>query len=164
MIPDSVVVVEPQGLVQPPPIPPLPAEVSLRLGVYPPSQLLQTDGRLRHLVLASLVDEGITKQQGPFAPRALPRFLANTSPSATLSPSTDFPVQAGYTASLTPEISPWGEKASPGARHFLVHFTLYLGLRIFLNQATYPQTEVRSIRMSQILSSLSLGKTRIVQT
>src|SRR5260370_8664466 len=30
------------------------------------------------------------KQQGLFAPRALPRFAATTDPSATLSPSTDF--------------------------------------------------------------------------
>jgi hypothetical protein len=33
-----------------------------------------------------------TQQQGLFAPRALPRFTATAGPSATLSPSTDFPV------------------------------------------------------------------------
>jgi hypothetical protein len=31
-------------------------------------------------------------QQGPFAPRELPRFVATTDPAATVSPSTDFPV------------------------------------------------------------------------
>src|SRR4029453_9790923 len=30
-------------------------------------------------------------QQGPFAPQALPRFVATTDPSATLSSSADFP-------------------------------------------------------------------------
>jgi hypothetical protein len=33
----------------------------------------------------------------------------------------------------------------------------------FLMEATYPQAEVRSIKIPGILSSLSLGKTRIVQ-
>ena len=32
------------------------------------------------------------KQRGPFAPRKLLRFVATAGPSATLSPSTDFPV------------------------------------------------------------------------
>src|SRR5664279_2803595 len=32
------------------------------------------------------------KQQGLFAPRTLLRFLANTDPAESLSPSTDFPV------------------------------------------------------------------------
>lgn len=41
-------------------------------------------------------------QQGPFAPRALPRFPATTGPSATLSPSADFPAPAGYTAYPAP--------------------------------------------------------------
>ena len=31
-------------------------------------------------------------QQGPFAPRALPRFNATTDPAATVSSSADFPV------------------------------------------------------------------------
>ena len=33
------------------------------------------------------------KQQGSFAPRALPRLTATTNPSVTLSPSIDFPVE-----------------------------------------------------------------------
>src|SRR6516164_1788315 len=32
------------------------------------------------------------KQQGPFAPRTLLRFIARIGPSDSLSPSTDFPV------------------------------------------------------------------------
>ncbi len=39
-----------------------PGPISLRLDVYPPSQILQTDGRLCHLALASPIDRGITKQ------------------------------------------------------------------------------------------------------
>ena len=48
---------------------------------------------------------GIAEQQGPFAPRALPRFVATTGPSATLSSSADFPGVAGYTAYLAPPLS-----------------------------------------------------------
>jgi hypothetical protein len=54
--------------------------------------------RLRHRV-----------QQGPFALRTLLRFNANTSLAATVSPSADFPVDAGYTAVLAPPISRWDE-------------------------------------------------------
>ena len=48
-------------------------------------------------------------QQGPFALRTLLRFIAITSLAATVSPSADFPVVAGYTADLAPPISRWGE-------------------------------------------------------
>jgi hypothetical protein len=48
-------------------------------------------------------------QQGPFAPRELPRFIATTDPSATVSCSIDFPVDAGYTIYLAPSISRWDE-------------------------------------------------------
>ena len=49
------------------------------------------------------------EQQGPFAPRALPRFIATTRPTATVSSSADFPGDAGYTAYLAPPISRWDE-------------------------------------------------------
>ena len=49
-------------------------------------------------------------QQGPFALRTLLRFNANTSLAATVSPSADFPVDAGYTAALAPPISRWDEE------------------------------------------------------
>src|SRR5215471_14343553 len=48
-------------------------------------------------------------QQGLFALRALPRFFATAGPSATLSPSTDFPVFPVIQLSA-PWISPWGEE------------------------------------------------------
>jgi len=49
------------------------------------------------------------EQQGPLAPRALLRFIATTSPTATVSSSADFPVDTGYTAYLAPPISRWDE-------------------------------------------------------
>src|SRR5881296_131510 len=65
--------------------------ISLRRAVDPPPQVLQTDGRRRHAAPASRVVGGSAAQQGPFAPRELPRFIATTNPSATLSPADDFP-------------------------------------------------------------------------
>src|SRR3974390_2691401 len=61
-----------------------------------------------------------SRQKGPFAPRALPHFIAHTDPSATLSPSTAFPVYASYTIYLAPVISHRDERASPVARCVLV--------------------------------------------
>ena len=63
--------------------------VGLRLDVYSPSQVLQTNGCFYHSPLPPWVSENC-KQQGPFAPRTLLRFRATMGPSATLSPSTDF--------------------------------------------------------------------------
>ena len=63
--------------------------VGLRLDVYSPSQVLQTNGCFYHSPLPPWVSENC-KQQGPFAPRTLLRFTATMSPSATLSSSTDF--------------------------------------------------------------------------
>ncbi len=45
------------------------------------------------------------EQQGPLAPRELRRFIATTGPTATVSSSTDFPGDTGYTAYLAPPIS-----------------------------------------------------------
>jgi hypothetical protein len=74
---ESVALKEPQIDSEPPPTPPLPAEApkfpglqtpetpgrfSLRLGVYPPSQVLQTAGRFYHVAPASLFDRGTTSQ------------------------------------------------------------------------------------------------------
>src|SRR5207245_9859364 len=93
---DPVLSAEPEQVVEPRRPPPLPAEaairlVSLRHDVDPPPQVLQTDGRRNHAAPASRVVGGSAEQQGPFAPRALPRFVATPNPSATLSPPDDFP-------------------------------------------------------------------------
>ena len=55
-------------------------------------------------------------QQGPFAPRALPRFLATTSPSATLSSSADFPVLPVIRLTPLPPFRVGTRRASPVAR------------------------------------------------
>ena len=44
-------------------------------------------------------------QQGPFAPRALPRFNATTDPAATVSSSTVFPGPPVMRVYLAPSIS-----------------------------------------------------------
>jgi hypothetical protein len=59
--------------------------------VQPPLQVLQTDGRHCQAAPAFHVVGGIAEQQGPFAPRALPRLIATPGPSATLSPAIPFP-------------------------------------------------------------------------
>ena len=50
------------------------------------------------------------EQQGPFAPRALPRFVATADPSATLSSSADFPVLPVIRPTQLPRISPRDEE------------------------------------------------------
>ena len=59
-------------------------------------------------------------QQGPFAPRALPRFVATTSLAATVSSSVDFPVVAGYTTDLLHRFLDGTRTVSPVAQHVLV--------------------------------------------
>src|SRR5262245_31772616 len=48
-------------------------------------------------------------QQGFFAPRALPRFLATASLAAAVSSSGDFPEAAGYTTDPLHRLSRWDE-------------------------------------------------------
>src|SRR5262245_38957467 len=60
-------------------------------------------------------------QQGPFALRTLLRFNASTSLAATVSPSVDFPVDAGYTTALaSADFSVGTRTVSPVARLVLV--------------------------------------------
>src|SRR5262245_30283811 len=59
-------------------------------------------------------------QQGPFAPRALPRFLATTSPAATVSPSTDFPGFPVIRLTCSTDFLDGTRTVSPVARHALV--------------------------------------------
>src|SRR5580693_3321810 len=98
--------------------PELPGRLSLRLDVYSPPQVLQIDGRLCHLVLAFLVSE-YYKQQGSFAPRALPRLTATANPSVTLSPSIDFPVERVIRSTLLRRFRAGTWRASPVARRVL---------------------------------------------
>src|SRR5271167_2800484 len=59
------------------------------------------------------------KWQGPFAPRTLLRFIANTDPSATLSPSTDFPGSPVIRSTLLRRFRAGTRRVSPVARHVL---------------------------------------------
>jgi len=107
---DSALDDEPKSIVQLSTTPPLPADstlcrFSLHFGVYSSSQVLQINGRLYQVAPASHHCRRSYEQQGPLAPRALLRFIATTGPTATVSSSTDFPVDAGYTIYLAPPIS-----------------------------------------------------------
>ena len=59
-------------------------------------------------------------QQGPFAPRALPRFIATTDPAATVSSSADFPGSPVIRPTLLRRFLDGTRTASPVARHVLV--------------------------------------------
>ena len=100
--------------------PETPGRFGLRLDVDPPPQVLQIDGRLYHLAPASRVGEGVAEQQGPFAPRALPRLDATAGPSATLSPSADFPGSPVIRPTWLRRFRGGTRRASPVARCVLV--------------------------------------------
>src|SRR5207342_2866722 len=59
------------------------------------------------------------KQKGPFAPRTLLRIPAHTDPSATLSPSIDFPVEPVIRSTLLRRFLAGTRRASPVAWHVL---------------------------------------------
>ena len=88
---------------------------SLRLDVDPSPQVLQTDGRRLHAVPASLMLAPEYRQQGPFAPAALPAFPATTDPSATLSPPLHFPARPVIEAGLLRRFRDGARRASPVA-------------------------------------------------
>src|SRR5947209_20624146 len=94
--------------------------VGLRRDVDPPPQVLQTHGRRCHAAPASRVVGGSAEQQGPFAPRALPRFVATPDPSATLSPSADFPGPPVIRPTWLRRFRGGTRRASPVARRALV--------------------------------------------
>jgi hypothetical protein len=60
------------------------------------------------------------EQQGPFAPRELPRLVATTGPSATLSSSADFPVVPVIRPTQLPPFPVGTRRVSPVARCVLV--------------------------------------------
>src|SRR5262249_32472026 len=97
-----------------------PVLVSLRLDVEPPPQVLQTNGRHYQATPAFRVVGGVAKQQGPVAPRALPRLLARAGPSATLSSSADFPGTPVIRPPLPRRFRGGTRRVSPLARRVLV--------------------------------------------
>src|SRR5262249_56485159 len=96
-----------------------PVLISLRLGVKPPPQVLQTNGRHCQDAPAFHVVGGVAVQQGPVAPRALPRFLARAGPSATLSSSADFPREPVIRPTLLRRFRGGAEVAYPLIPHIL---------------------------------------------
>ena len=58
-------------------------------------------------------------QQGPFAPRALPRFVTTTGLTATVSPSADFPVLPVTRPTLLQRLLAGARTVSPVAQHVL---------------------------------------------
>ena len=64
-------------------------------------------------------------QQGPFAPRALPRFNATTDPAATVSSSTVFPGPPVMRSTLLRRFLDGTRTASPVAWHVLVTVLRY---------------------------------------
>src|SRR6516165_6484260 len=58
-------------------------------------------------------------QQGPFAPRELPRFVTTTGLTATVSPSADFPVLPVIRPTLLHRLLDGARTVSPVARHVL---------------------------------------------
>jgi hypothetical protein len=85
-------------------IPETPVRFSLRLGVYLPSQVLQTDGRRCHAALASRMAGSVTNSR---APSLRGRYPASTLLRTRPTPSRLRPLSrvAGYTAYLAPPIS-----------------------------------------------------------
>src|SRR4051812_46688507 len=77
-------------------------------------------GAFSHLTLASRVESDFVVQQGPFAPQALPCFLATTDLAAAVSPSTAFPVVPVIRSTLFPRFLVGTRTVSPVARHVLV--------------------------------------------
>jgi len=89
----------------------------LRPLAYLRSKFLQTDGGLYHPAPASLLCSDCLRQ-GPFARRALPRFVAHTNPSVRLSPSPRFALGLARLPCFR-GFSPRGEEPFPVFSHDL---------------------------------------------
>src|SRR5262249_43368841 len=90
------------------------------------------------------------EQQGPFAPRELPRLVATTGPSATLSSSADFPVVPVIRPTQLPPFPVGTRRVSPVARCVLV---------IVLSLTTPPERHAATIglRRAVLPSPYSCG-------
>jgi hypothetical protein len=100
--------------------PEAPRRFSLRLGVYPPSQVLQTDGRLSHLAPASRIGGGVTGSRVPWLHGSYPAspLLRPPPPPSRLQPtSRRFPV---IRPTLLRRFRDGTRRASPVASRVLV--------------------------------------------
>ena len=92
--------------------PEAPRQFRLRLGVYPPSQVLQPDWRSSHSATAS-PRRSSCAQQGPFAPVAFTTFFTTTDPSDARSPSIRLPVLPVVRSTLLRRFPAGASRASP---------------------------------------------------
>jgi hypothetical protein len=81
-------------------------------------------------------------QQGPFARRALPRFLATTNLAATVSPLIDFPVEPVIRPSLLHRFLNGARTVSPVAQHVRV---------IVLSLTTPPECHAASVSLRRTM-------------
>ena len=100
--------------------PETPGRFSLRLAIYPPPQVLQIVGRPLSSRPCRPLCRRHCKWQGPFAPRALLRFIATTGPSDSLSSLADFPVSPVIRPTLLRRFLAGTRRVSPVAQHVLV--------------------------------------------
>ena len=127
---NSVIVKQSQNFIKPGPTPPVPAEatafsgtppclIRLRLQVYLPSQVLQTDGRLYHLVPASQCCRKIVTSRVPSLPgRYSGSSLIRTHPPPSRL-SIHFPLSTVIEPTLLQRFLPGTRRASPVAQHVL---------------------------------------------
>ena len=85
--------------------PETPGRFSLRLGVYPPAQVLQTDGCLCHRTPASHVVEGVTNSRVPSLHGHYPASPLLRTPPPPSASSVDFPGSPVIRPTLLPPIS-----------------------------------------------------------
>ena len=103
-------------------------------------------------------------QQGSFAPRALPRFIATVSLAAAVSPSADFPVVPVIRPRLLQRFLDGARTVSPVARHLLVTMLSLTTppechvASVSLRRAMLPSPRIRGLGLrSYILSRPPLG-------
>ena len=106
---NSVIVKQSQSFIKPGSTPPIPADQTSPSGISSFSGPADRWTPLSSRPCLPVLSEDC-HQQGPFAPRTLLRFIANTNPSATLSSFDSLPAVHGYRTYLAPEISPWDEE------------------------------------------------------
>src|SRR5258708_34941871 len=93
--------------------------------------------------LAFLLVGVLAHPQGLFAPRALPRFTATARPSATLSPSTAFPV-----APVIQLSAPWFFSTGRGGLLHLLDVSLSSGRRYRPARAARRLSQSAPIRVA----------------
>jgi hypothetical protein len=100
------------------------------------------DGCFYHFTPAFLIGSDINVQQGPFAPWALPHFIATTDLAVTVSPAVDFPVVPVIRLRCSIGFSMGPRTASPVAQHVLV---------TVLSLTTPPECRAVSVSLRRVM-------------